>query len=63
MDTNPHTGDRLVSRVPSQQYKDNYDRIFNHGKKRLQKSPEKLRGKPQKTDKETSQASRQSQLP
>lgn len=30
--TNEITGDALVSRVPSQQYKDNYDAIFRKPK-------------------------------
>ena len=32
MSKNPHTGDKLQTKVPSDEYRDNYDKIF--GKKK-----------------------------
>lgn len=38
---NDITGDALVSRMPSQAYKDNYDRIFRKGNPDKEKQDEK----------------------
>ena len=38
---NDVTGDMLISRLPSQAYKDNYDRIFRKGNPDKEKQDEK----------------------